>query len=151
MNDAVPVCPHCGARRDGVAVKAMSRGEIGALLAIEGLGKSRPTGLVQTLVLPHPETRGTARAVELALTVACLPMVACGALAIAIKRRNSRYAEISGELAPVVVMSVTGGLAFGSALTFVTSISTALAVVGASIAGLVVRGVIRARASTDTR
>jgi hypothetical protein len=148
MNDAAVVCPHCGARRVGVKLdKSMSRDEIGALLAIEGLGKAPPQGLYETLFVPHPSTHGAARAVEIALTVACLPMVASGALALAVRRRHGRYAGITGEVTPVLVMSGVGGLAFGSALTFVTSISTALALVGASIGGLIVRGVIRARAS----
>jgi len=150
MNDAVAVCPHCGKRRPGAAAgigdAKLSADEIGALLAVDAPGPESPQGLFQTLLLPHPRTYGIARIAEVVLTIGCLPMIIVGAITLVFGRRR----DMPGEIMPVVVMSGVGGVGLGSILALVMDVPTALAIVGAEIAGLIVRGVIRSRAA-ETR
>ena len=146
MNDAVAVCPHCGKRRPdaaaGIGDAKLSAAEIGALLAVDAPAQEPSQGLFQTLLLPHPQTYGIARTAEIALTIGCLPMIIAGALTLVFGRRR----DMPGEITPVVVMSGVGGVGLGSILALVMDVPTALAIVGAEIAGLIVRGVIRSRA-----
>ena len=150
MNDSVAVCPHCGKRRpdavSGLGDAKLSAEEIGALLAVDAPSSEPSQSLFQALLLPHPQTYGIARTAEIALTIGCLPMILVGAITLAFGRRR----DMPGEVTPVVVMSGVGGVGLGSLLALVTDVPTALAIVGAEIAGLIVRGVIRSRA-VDTR
>jgi hypothetical protein len=157
MSAAAIVCPHCNARRadvtPGVAGKELSPAEIRALVLTNAMIAPAPSqGLLPTLILPHPSTTGTARAVELALTLICLPLVATGALSLAVARgRTRRNAEtMRGELAPVLAMLGLGGLGFSSLLSFAgVGFAANLAVTGLSMIALIVRGVIRAQAASE--
>lgn len=157
MNAAAVVCPHCAARRTdiptGTANKALSPDEVRALLVSQMMLTPPPApGLLPTLVLPHPSTTGAARTAELVLTVLALPLVALGALTLAVTRgRKRREAEAArGELAPVMAMLGIGGFGFSTVLSLLgASFVTNLAVTGTSMLALILRGVIRARAARD--
>jgi len=154
MSSVAVVCPHCGARRGdvatGVAGKALSPAEIRAL-ALSNLMFNPPPApsLLSALVLPHEATTGAARTAELVLTLASLPLVAAGALTLAVTRRGSRkYEAMHGELAPVITMLGVGGLGFSSVLSLLgAGLVTNLVVTAASAVALIARGVIRARAA----
>ena len=157
MNTLAVVCPHCAARRadvpTGVAGKALSPEEIRAVLVSQMMLTPAPApGLLPTLLLPHPSTTGAARGAELVLTLIALPLVAIGALTLAVTRgRKRREAEAArGELAPVMAMLGIGGLGFSTVLSVLgASLTTNLAVTGTSMIALILRGVIRARATRD--
>jgi len=157
MNTLAVVCPHCAARRadvpTGVAGKALSPEEIRAVLVSQMMLTPAPApGLLPTLLLPHPSTPGAARGAELVLTLIALPLVAIGALTLAVTRgRKRREAEAArGELAPVMAMLGIGGLGFSTVLSVLgASLTTNLAVTGTSMIALILRGVIRARATRD--
>lgn len=152
MNDAAAVCPHCNARRAGIAPglagKAVSPAEIRALILTDAMLNPPPAqGLLAALILPHASTAGAARVGELALTVVSLPLVASGALSLAMSRR--RYQAGRGELAPVLAMLGLGGLGLSGSLSLLgASVATNLAVTGVSIVALIARAVIRSRAAT---
>ena len=156
MNAAAVVCPHCNARRPGIAPglagKALSPAEIRALvLTNEMLAPAPAPGLFSALVLPHASTTGAARVIELVLTVVSLPLVAAGALTFALSRKRTRrkYEAPRGELTPVLAMMSLGSLGFSTVLSLLgVSFSTNLAVTGASIVALIGRAVIRSRATT---
>ena len=152
MNAAAIVCPHCGARRagadPGLAGKALSADEVKAIIAVHGTDAEPSQGLLPTLILPHPTTHGTARAVELVCTIVALPMVILGAVTIGLARRRARrHAEqTTGELTPVLAASGLGGLGLYSVLPLLGITSTArIAMIVASIGALVIRGIIRSR------
>jgi DNA-directed RNA polymerase subunit RPC12/RpoP len=137
MHDGLAVCPHCGARRALTERPKLSGDEIRALLATDRTtrdGESR--GLIQTLVLPHPATRGAGRAAELALTVLGLPIVVSGAVAMALFRRGRLTADAGGELPAALTMTVF----CGPGLFLVPA-----SLVGASIAAIWLRALIRSR------
>ena len=153
MNAVAVVCPHCNARRAGVAPglagKALSPAEIRALILTDAtLAPPAPAqGLLATFVLPHPSTIGAARAVELALTVVSLPLVVAGVVSFAVTRRKAQPTR--GELAPTLAMMTLGGLGLSSLLSLAgASLATNLAVTGASVVALIARAVIRSRAAT---
>jgi DNA-directed RNA polymerase subunit RPC12/RpoP len=139
MHDGLAVCPHCGARRAVTERPKLSGDEIRALLATDPTardGESR--GLIQTLVLPHPATRGAARAAEIALTLIGLPSVLSGAIAIALTRRARLTAAAGGELPAALTMTV-----FCGPDLFLAPAS----LVGASIAAIWLRALIRSRSA----
>src|SRR3954453_24252334 len=146
MNAVAVVCPHCAARRPdvptGVAGKTLSPEEIRAVLVSQMMLTPAPApGLLPTLVLPHPSTTGVARSAELVLTLIALPLVAIGALTLAITRgRKRRQAEAArGELAPVMAMLGVGGLGFSTVLSVLgASITTNLVLTGTSMLALIV-------------
>lgn len=155
MSSVAVVCPHCGARRGdvatGVAGKTLSPAEIRALaLSNMMFNPPPPPSMLSALVMPHAATSGAARTAELVLTLASLPLVAVGALTLAVTRRRSRgkYDAMDGELAPVITMLGVGGLGFSSVLSMLgASLATNLAVTAGSAVALIARGVIRARAA----
>jgi len=155
MNAAAIVCPHCGKRRPdgevGLAGKGLSKEEVQALIAVHGADEQPSQGVLPTLILPHPTTHGTARAVELACTIVALPMVLLGALSIGLSRRRTRRLaeQTTGEVAPVLAASGLGGLGLYSALSLGgVGTSASLVVIGGSIVALITRGAIRAHASS---
>ena len=153
MNAQAIVCPHCNARRadvpSGAAGKNLSPAEIRAMLALQ-LAPPAPSGGMMALILPHPSTTGTARTVELLLTVISLPLILSGALALVFSRRNRRRVnEGSGEAVAVTLMITLGsgilwtGLDWGLHASGKTVAYTLLV----TITALIVRAVIRSRAS----
>ncbi len=142
MNSELVVCPHCGARRAVAPAPAkLSKEDVQALLLTDP--SSRPAesrGLFETLVLPHRATRGAARAAEVALTVVSFPLVAAGSLAVALAARRTRRAveTTTGEITPVLAMTVFGGLAL---------ISLPLVYVAIPVVAIWTRAVIRIRAA----
>jgi hypothetical protein len=143
MNDGLAVCPHCGARRAMTERPKLSGDEIRALLATDRSARdAEPRGLIQALVLPHPATRGAARVAELALTVLGLPLVISGAVALALTRRARRTVASSGELPAALAMTVFGGVGL---------LGLPAALVGASIAAIWLRALIRIRSAPDRR
>lgn len=155
MNTVAVVCPHCNARRGdvatGIAGKALSPAEIRALVITNTLLTPPPAeSLLATLVLPHPSTTGLWRLVELVLTLIGLPLVIIGVLTLAVTRRKAKPAR--GELAAVTAMLGVGGLGFSTVLSLVgASFVTNLAVTGACMVALILRGMIRARAASQRR
>lgn len=143
MNDGLAVCPHCGARRAVTERPKLSGDEIRALLATDRSARgAEPRGLIQTLVLPHPATRGAARVAEIALTLLGLPLVISGAVAIALTRRARLTAAPGGELPAALAMTVFGGAGL---------LGLPVALVGASIAAIWLRALIRIRSAHDRR
>lgn len=156
MNAAALVCPHCGKRRPdaevGLAGKGLSKEEVNALIAVHGADVPPAEGLLPTLIFPHPTTHGGARAIETACTIIALPMVVLGAFSIALSRRRARQKidATTGEAGPVAAMSLFGGLGLYSVLSLAgVGGTTTFAVLGVSIGALIVRGVIRAHASSQ--
>jgi DNA-directed RNA polymerase subunit RPC12/RpoP len=139
MNDGLAVCPHCSARRALTERPKLSGDEIRALLATERSVRDRDQrGLIHTLVLPHPATRGAARLAELALTVVGLPLVISGAIAIGLTRRARLTAASGGELAAALAMTVAGGAGL---------LGLPASLVGGSIAAIWLRALIRSRSA----
>ncbi len=156
MNAAALVCPHCGKRRPdgevGLAGKSLSKDEVKALIAIHGADEEPAQGMLPTLILPHPTTHGTARAVEVACTVVAFPMVVLGALSVGLSRRRGRLRaeQTRGELTPVLAASGLGGLGLWSVLSMLGVSGTAtIALIAGSIAALITRGAIRAHAASQ--
>ncbi|HUS29533.1 MAG TPA: hypothetical protein VMZ53_13565 [Kofleriaceae bacterium] len=112
VNEAVVKCPHCGEKRASTA-PAYTKAEIRAIIANEEalIAHQSSSTLFKALVLPHKHTRGLLRLVELALTAVTLPAVAAGAIGIWFlgARRSKGAFSTSGEIAPVVVMTLLGG------------------------------------------
>jgi DNA-directed RNA polymerase subunit RPC12/RpoP len=139
MNDGLMVCPHCGARRALTERPRLSGDEIRALLATDQTVRAgEPRGLIQTLILPHPATRGVARLAEVALTVVGLPLVISGAVSLGLTRRARLTAASGGELPAALLMTVFGGAGL---------LGLPVAVVGASLAAVWLRALIRSRAA----
>jgi DNA-directed RNA polymerase subunit RPC12/RpoP len=136
MNDGLAVCPHCGARRVLTERPKLSGDEIRALIATDPTARGEPRGLMQILVLPHPATRGAARAAEIALTLLGLPIVLSGAVAIGLTRRARLTAAPGGELPAALTMTVF----CGPGLFLVPA-----PLVVASVAAIWLRAVIRIR------
>lgn len=143
MNDGLAVCPHCGARRAVTERPRLSGDEVRALLATDRSARdAEPRGLIQTLVLPHPATRGAARLAEIALTVLGLPLVISGVAALALTRRARLTAAPGGEIPAALAMTVFGGAGL---------LGLPAALVGASIAAVWLRALIRIRSAPDRR
>jgi DNA-directed RNA polymerase subunit RPC12/RpoP len=139
MNDGLAVCPHCGARRALAGRPKLSGDEIRALLATDPTARDgEPRGLMQALILPHPATRGAARAAEIALTLVGLPIVLSSAVAIALTRRARRAVAAGGELPAALTMTVFCGPGLFLAPGWL---------VGASIAAIWLRALIRSRSA----
>jgi DNA-directed RNA polymerase subunit RPC12/RpoP len=140
MNDGLAVCPHCGARRAVTERPKLSGEEIRALLATDRSARdAEPRGLIQTLVLPHPATRGAARVAEIALTVLGLPLVIAAAITLSLRKRRARLTAASGgELPAALVMTVFGG---------VSLIGLPVALIGTSIGAIWLRALIRSRSA----
>jgi hypothetical protein len=112
VNDAVVKCPHCGEKRD-VGPATYSRAEVQALIDNEEAyaAHTGSSAMFKALLAPHKHTRGLMRILELALTAVTLPAVAIGAFGIALLggRRSKGAFSTTGEIAPVVVMTILGG------------------------------------------
>jgi hypothetical protein len=153
MSSDAQVCPHCGKRRagaasGGLAGVALSPDELRALVTVSTPAEA-PRGILATVVLPHPETAGSARTLELVLTVACLPLVASGALLLGLRRLTKPNAAI-GEAGAVTAMALAGGLGLGWSLIDY-GIGIALGAVAIEIALLAIRGRIRTTSSRSHR
>lgn len=139
MNDGLAVCPHCGARRALTEPPRLSGDEIRALLATDSTTRAAGSrGLLQTLILPHPATRGAARFAELALTLIGLPLVVSAAIALALGRRARLTAPSGGELPAALAMTVFGGAGL---------LGVPAPLVGASVAAVWLRALIRSRSA----
>ena len=156
VNAAAATCPHCGVRQAtasvGLAGKTVSHDEMAALLLFDGRDIAPSQGVLATLILPHPHTRGVGRVVELVCTVIALPLVTVGAFTLALKNRRHRAAAdaTTGELAPVLAMTGLGGLGFYGVLSLAgLPPATILSVLGASVSALIIRGMVRARVATS--
>lgn len=158
MNREAVGCPHCGARHPDRApglAGTLSPDEIRALLVTDARNASPRQGLFATLLLPHGRTHGVERTIELALSIACAPLVLAGAAAFFVQSRIFRRHDVAdtlyGEALPVFVMTVFGSFPLMSLLGFLDlELGTRVAIVLAEIVGLCVRGVIRSRAASHT-
>lgn len=157
MNAQAIVCPHCNARRAdapaGAGKKNLSPAEIRAMLVLDG-PKQPPGSALATLLMPHPSTTGTARTLELVLTLVSLPLVLSGALAMAISRSGrARMQTVSGggEAGPVILMILIGSGVLWTVLDLVfhATGTTVVWTLATTIAALIARAVIRARATDD--
>lgn len=153
MSAEAIVCPHCGKRRAAgpLAGSKLSGDEIRALLLTDPTHREPDVGRgwLAMLVLPHPATSGGARTAELGLTVLSLPLVVAGTLSLALSRRR-RTQQMEGELAPVLAMTVIGGLGLWSVLGLLgISGATMALLLGGSLAALWARGIVRARSTTS--
>ncbi|HTL38345.1 MAG TPA: hypothetical protein VL326_34680 [Kofleriaceae bacterium] len=113
MNDAVAKCPHCGEKQVRSAPAAYTRAEIQALIDNEEAyaAHTGTSAIFKSLLSPHKHTKGVMRLLELVLTGVTLPAVVIGAFGIALlgARRSKGAFSTSGEIAPVVVMTILGG------------------------------------------
>ncbi|MBV8758301.1 MAG: hypothetical protein JO257_13530 [Deltaproteobacteria bacterium] len=147
VNEQAWKCPHCGAKREGVARGKLSNDEVRALIATgDSVKDDEGKGLAETLLFPHPETRGAARTIEIALTVVCAPFVIIGIAAMALGRARMRmlYRSVRGEGMSAFVMTFFGSAPFYYLLAMLHAPSPFYLVL-ASIALLWVRAYIRAR------
>jgi len=157
MNDVALVCPHCNARRAGVAPglagKALSPQEIRAIVLSNAMLAPAPSqGLIPALILPHASTTGGARIAELALTIISLPLVAAGVASLALSRRKTRktYDATQGEFGPVMAMLGLGGLGLTTVLSLAgASLTSNLAITGVCVVALIARAVIRSLAARE--
>jgi hypothetical protein len=113
VNDAVAKCPHCGEKQVRAGAPTYSRAEIQALIDNDE-AYSAHTGssaIFKSLLSPHKHTKGFMRVLELVLTGITLPAVVIGAFGIALlgARRSKGAFSTTGEIAPVVVMTLLGG------------------------------------------
>jgi len=113
VNDAVAKCPHCGEKQVRSTPATYTRAEIQALIDNDE-AYSAHTGtsaMFKSLLSPHKHTKGLMRILELVLTGLTLPAVVIGAFGIALlgARRSKGAFSTSGEIAPVVVMTILGG------------------------------------------
>jgi hypothetical protein len=158
MNASAATCPHCAVRQPGfdatAARKGLSPDEIRALLLTDTAlraGEPHSEGLFSTLVVPHAATTGLSRTLEVVLTIACAPLILAGLIALGLRRSVARnkITATSGELTPIIVMTVFGALPlqFILGLLDVAGATQAWIILG-SIGGLFVRGALRARAAS---
>lgn len=148
------VCPHCGARRGGggggdLSKQELSPEEVRAVAMMMGLAHPPASrGVMEAMVLPHPATSGATRLVELGLTVLCSPLILAGTIAVAIRNRKVTRTVLNGEATPALAMILFGSFPLDLVLSLLeASGMTRLIVGGGSILGVIVRAVIRARAS----
>ncbi len=147
--DAV-VCPHCGKRREGSGGLGgkLSADELRALATVTA-PQEQARSVLATVVLPHPETQGGARTLELALTIACLPLVACGAMLLGVRSLVGRGAT-PGEAGSVLTMALAGGVGLGWTLAD-HGLGVALGAVAIEVALLAIRARIRVTSSRGHR
>ena len=105
-------------------------------------GYQAPRGLWKTLFWPHDETTGGRRTADIALTLACLPLVVAGYATIGFMRLFAKGTE-PGEYASAFLMSIVGGIS----MLFMLGLY-ALPIVGGEVAALWVRAWLR---HTSTR
>jgi hypothetical protein len=151
MSSDVAVCPHCGKRTasaGGLGNVALSADELRALATVTAPADA-DRGVLATVVLPHPETTGAARTAELALTVACLPLVVAGAMVFGLGRVFGRRTP-TGEAGAVVAMAAAGGVTLAWWLADYGAV-VAIGATLAEVALLAVRARIRVRASRGHR
>ncbi len=145
------VCPHCGARRKNPPKLALDQDEVRALLVAQGAVAvhADDRNWLATLVLPHPATRGAARALELLLTIAGLPFIAAGVVFFALHRIGKRGPiQMRGEVGPLVLMSVMGTLGLWMVLAFAgVSFAEVLLLAAGFIAALSLRAIVRAKSA----
>jgi hypothetical protein len=147
VNAQAMVCPHCGARQTNVARPKLNKDEVRALIATgDAVADESGQGITATLLFPHPETTGTARTLEIILTIVCAPLVIVGIASMMLGRRSLRraFAAARGELMSVVAMTAFGGFSFW-AIIGALHVPAALELTIASIALLWVRAYIRSR------
>src|SRR5580692_185347 len=112
MSDSAAVCPHCGKHRDpaatagggGLAKVKMSPDELRALATLTAPDVDSERGVIETLLVPHPETTGSARTLEIVLTVATLPLVLSGLGLVGLRRLVARNRPKIGEAGAGVMM-----------------------------------------------
>jgi hypothetical protein len=141
------VCPHCGTRRTTVARPKLDKDEVRALIATaDAVADEAGQGITATLLFPHPQTTGTARTIEIVLTVLCAPLVVVGIASMMLGRRSVRraFAAARGELMSAVAMTAFGGFSFW-ALLHALKVGPAFELTIASIMLLWVRAYIRSR------
>jgi hypothetical protein len=151
VNSQAVVCPHCGARRAKVTMAdaKLDKDEIRALLITD----NQPVvddgrGLASTMFLPHDQTTGRARTLELALTVISAPLVASGLITIVLGRRRLRRRLLAakGEAISALVMSFFGGLGLYSIADLLKL--PALPITAVSIVAVWIRALIRSNAAS---
>jgi len=153
VNVTAAVCPHCNAKRSTatMADAKLSKDEVRALLVTGMPEREDDRGLLATMFLPHDQTHGRARTIEIALTVLVAPFVIVGVLSYAMtfrRRRARRQAmnAVRGEALSALVMSGFGGLGFYSVVQLFGGPPVALTAI--SIVALWVRAGIRMDAAS---
>jgi hypothetical protein len=145
------VCPHCGARRKNPPKLELDANEVRALLVAKGAVDANhdERDWLATLVMPHPSTYGTARALELLLTLAALPFVLAGVVFFALHRLRKRGPiKMRGEVGPLLLMSLMGTLGLWMVLAFGgVPFATTIKLAAGFIAALSVRAAIRAKSA----
>jgi hypothetical protein len=149
VNVAAVVCPHCGKRRASttMADAKLDNNEIRALLLTDTKPpEDNGPGLVATMFLPHDQTVGRARKLEIALTVIAAPLVATGLIMIVLGRRRIRRKLLAakGEAVSALVMTFFGGLGLYSLADALKL--PALAITSVSVFAVWIRAMIRGNA-----
>ena len=147
VNEQAWKCPHCGAKREGVK-GSFTKEEMRAVLVAHDVAHAK-SGIAETLIFPHPGVHGASRWLELALTIACAPLVAVGIAALMMRRRaQSQLDSRRGETIIASVMTFIGGPAFVSFLSLIGNAHPVEWTL-ASLAALWTRTVIRVKSIPD--
>ena len=147
VNEQARACPHCGAKRANVARGKLSKEEVRALIATDSaVSEDEGRGISETLLFPHPETRGAARTVEIVLTVLCAPLVIVGIAGMLLGRSKMRYLykTARGEGLSAFIMTVFGGISFWGVLDML-HVPSPFTLTVASVMCLWIRAYIRGR------
>jgi len=147
VNEQARACPHCGAKRANVARGKLSKEEVRALIATDSaVSEDEGRGISETLLFPHPETRGAARTVEIVLTVLCAPLVIVGIAGMLLGRSKMRYLykTARGEGLSAFIMTVFGGISFWGVLDML-HVPSPFTLTVASVMCLWIRAYVRGR------
>jgi hypothetical protein len=147
VNEQATACPHCGAKRTNIVRGKLTKEEVRALIATDtSISEDEGRGVAETLLFPHPETRGTARAVEIVLTVMCAPLVIVGIGGMMLGRSRMRflYRTARGEGLSAFIMTVFGGISFWTVLD-ILHVPSAFSITVACAMCLWIRAYIRSR------
>jgi len=151
VNEQAVKCPHCGVKRSNVAPGKFTQEEVRALLTTSGqVVDETGNSLAASLLFPHPQTVGAARAIEIGLTILCAPLVIVGTAVMMMSRlRRSTRTLIKaarGEGMAALAMTLLGGFTFYSVLDLVHAPAPGSLTV-ASIICLWIRAYIRSRSA----
>src|SRR6478752_6222542 len=80
VNESVAKCPHCGEKQVRANAPTYTRAEIQTLIETDPSAHTDSTAMLKALLLPHRDTRGFMRILEIALAAVSAPAILIGAL-----------------------------------------------------------------------
>lgn len=174
MSAAAGVCPHCAARQSSLGPSSddldaspapppattFTDDEKRALLAVERINApmiGAGPGLFQVLLLPHPQTGGPMRVFDVLLTVAAVPLILSGAVALLFFGRRRAFGAMTqrlggdAELTAAVFASVVGTAGVFVTSLFVPHGISPLFIAGLGVVALFLRLALRRAAESSRR